>query len=46
MKRHIPLLALVAVWAAPTWAGSKTVTLSVPSMTCAACSITVKVALT
>ncbi|MCY1165229.1 mercuric transport protein periplasmic component [compost metagenome] len=46
MKRHIPLLALIAVCAAPAWAGSKTVTLSVPGMTCAACPITVKVALT
>lgn len=29
-----------------TWAATKTVTLSVPGMTCAACPITVKTALT
>lgn len=46
MKRPVLLLALVAVLAAPAWATSKTVTLSVPGMTCSACPITVKVALT
>jgi mercuric ion binding protein len=30
---------------APAWAATKTVTLSVPGMTCAACPITVKKAL-
>lgn len=37
-------LVLVAV-AAPVWAATQTVTLSVPGMTCAACPITVKKAL-
>lgn len=46
MKRPITLLALVAVFAVPAWGAPKTVTLSVPGMTCAACPITVKVALT
>jgi mercuric ion binding protein len=39
------LLALAAV-ATPVWAATQTVTLSVPGMTCAACPITVKKALT
>ncbi len=38
----IALAALVA----PVWAATQTVTLSVPGMTCAACPITVKKALT
>lgn len=46
MKHPIPLVALAACFAAPAWAAPKTVTLSVPGMTCAACPITVKVALT
>lgn len=46
MKHPIPMLALAAVFATPAWAALKSVTLSVPSMTCAACPITVKVALT
>ncbi|WP_457280934.1 mercury resistance system periplasmic binding protein MerP [Polaromonas sp. P5_D5] len=46
MKHPIPLLALVACFAAPAWAAPKTVVLSVSGMTCAACPITVKVALT
>jgi mercuric ion binding protein len=46
MKHPIPLLALAAIFATPAWAAPKTVTLSVPGMTCAACPITVKVALT
>jgi mercuric ion binding protein len=41
------VLAVLAVLAAaPAWAASQTVTLSVPGMTCAACPITVKKALT
>jgi mercuric ion binding protein len=38
-------LALFALLAAPLWAAPQTVTLSVPGMTCAACPITVKQAL-
>ena len=40
------LLALAATLSAPAWAATQTVTLSVPGMTCAACPITVKKALT
>jgi mercuric ion binding protein len=36
---------LTALIAAPVWAGPQTVTLAVPGMTCAACPITVKQAL-
>lgn len=37
---------LLAAIVAPVWAATQTVTLSVPGMTCAACPITVKKALT
>jgi periplasmic mercuric ion binding protein len=42
------LLVAAALWllASPLWAAPKTVTLSVPGMTCAACPVTVKKALT
>ena len=46
MKNLAALFLLTATLAAPTWAAMKTVTLSVPGMTCAACPITVKMALT
>ena len=46
MKKLAPLIALAAALSAPAWAATKTVTLSVPGMTCAACPITVKKALT
>ena len=36
----------LAAMAAPAWAASRTVTLSVPGMTCPVCPITVKKALT
>lgn len=42
MKKVIPVVALLAAFAAPVWASPQTVTLSVPGMTCAACPITVK----
>jgi mercuric ion binding protein len=45
MKKRVALLALALALSAPAWAATKTVTLSVPSMTCATCPITVKVAL-
>ena len=45
MKKLITLNALAAALSAPAWAATKTVTLSVPGMTCAACPITVKKAL-
>lgn len=44
MKKLLAALALALV-AVPVWAGTQTVTLSVPGMTCAACPITVKKAL-
>ena len=44
MKYLLATLALVAA-VVPAWAAPQTVTLSVPGMTCAACPITVKQAL-
>ena len=46
MKKLATLIALAAAPMGPAWAATKTVTLSVPGMTCAACPITVKKALT
>ncbi|MDR9095498.1 mercury resistance system periplasmic binding protein MerP [Burkholderia multivorans] len=43
-KKLFAALSLAAV-VAPVWAATQTVTLSVPGMTCAACPITVKKAL-
>ena len=43
-KKLLASLALVTV-TAPVWAATQTVTLAVPGMTCAACPITVKKAL-
>lgn len=40
----IPILGAMAI-AAPAWAESKTVILSVPGMNCAACPLTIKAAL-
>jgi mercuric ion binding protein len=45
MKKLAVLIALAATLTALAWAATKTVTLSVPGMTCAACPITVKKAL-
>lgn len=45
MKKPLAALALIAV-VSPVWAASQIITLSVPGMTCAACPITVKKALT
>jgi periplasmic mercuric ion binding protein len=44
MRKLFAALALAA-FAAPLWAATQTITLSVPGMTCAACPITVKKAL-
>lgn len=44
MKKLFSFVALAAV-VIPAWAAMQTVTLSVPGMTCAACPITVKKAL-
>jgi mercuric ion binding protein len=45
MKKLAKMIALAAVVSGPAWAASQTVTLSVSGMTCAACPITVKKAL-
>lgn len=45
MKKLAALIALAATLSSPAWAATATVTLSVPGMTCAACPITVKKAL-
>lgn len=45
MKKLLPVAAMIAAFAAPVWAATQTVTLSVPGMTCAACPLTVKQAL-
>jgi len=44
MNKLLASLALL-IATAPAWAAPRTVTLSVPGMTCAACPITVKTAL-
>lgn len=46
MNKLLASFVLAGVIAAPAWAATQTVTLSVPGMTCAACPITVKQALT
>jgi len=46
MKKLIATFSLVLFAGSPAWAGTKTITLSDPGMTCAACPITVKKALT
>jgi periplasmic mercuric ion binding protein len=46
MKKIAALVfALAASFSVPAWAATQTVTLSVPGMTCAACPVTVKKAL-
>lgn len=44
MKKQFAVIVLAAV-VAPVWAATQTVRLAVPGMTCAACPITVKKAL-
>lgn len=46
MKHLIPWFALAAALANPAWGAPQAGTLSVPSMTCSVCPITVKMALT
>lgn len=46
MKKLFASFTLALLTTAPVWAATKTVTLSVPGMTCASCPITVKRALT
>lgn len=45
MKKLLASFALATLVATPVWAAMQTVTLAVPGMTCAACPITVKKAL-
>lgn len=45
MKKLVAMVALAAALSAPAFAATKTVTLSVSNMTCAACPITVRKAL-
>ena len=45
MRKLTMVAVLAACLGTPVWAATKTVTLSVPGMTCAACPITVKTAL-
>jgi mercuric ion binding protein len=45
MKKLAAIIAMAAVFGAPAYAATKTVILSVSNMTCAACPITVKKAL-
>ncbi|TAN02151.1 MAG: mercury resistance system periplasmic binding protein MerP [Rhodanobacteraceae bacterium] len=45
MKKLPALVVLAAAVSAPAWAATQTATLSVPGMTCAACPVTVKQAL-
>ena len=45
MKKLVSLIALMGALSTPAWAATRTVTLAVPGMTCAACPITVKTAL-
>jgi periplasmic mercuric ion binding protein len=46
MKKLLATFVFATVITAPAWAATQTVTLSVPGMTCPACPITVKRALT
>ena len=45
MKTLLALSAAILLLASPAWAGPRTVTLNVPGMTCSACPITIKKAL-
>lgn len=45
MKKLVSSLVLALACSASAWAAQKTVTLSVPGMTCSACPLTVKKAL-
>jgi len=45
MKKLFATLAIAASFAAPAWAATQTVTLTVPGMNCATCPTTVKKAL-
>jgi mercuric ion binding protein len=45
MKKNFIMLLMTIVVSQPVWAASKTVALAIPGMTCAACPVTIKIAL-
>lgn len=45
MTKRFTLIAIFLLSSLPAWSATQTVTLAVPDMTCAACPITVKIAL-
>lgn len=45
MKRYFAMLMMTLAVNQPVWAASRTVVLAIPGMTCAACPITLKIAL-
>jgi mercuric ion binding protein len=45
MKRYFIMLMMTIAVNQPLWAAPKTVTLAIPGMTCAACPVTIKIAL-
>lgn len=45
MKKLIIPIVLAAALTTPVWAAVRTITLSVPGMTCPACPVTVRIAL-
>ncbi len=45
MKRYFAMLMITLAVNQPVWAASRTVALAIPGMTCAACPITLKIAL-
>lgn len=45
MTKRFTLIAIFLLSSLPAWAATQPVTLAVPDMTCAACPITVKIAL-
>ena len=45
MNRYFAMLMMTLAVNPPVWAASRTVALAIPGMTCAACPITLKIAL-
>lgn len=45
MKRYFIMLMMTIAVSQPVWAAPKTVALSIPGMSCAACPVTIKIAL-
>lgn len=46
MKRYLTLLLWIFAVSQPVWAESRTAVLTIPGMSCAACPLTIKMALT